>query len=620
MKRLLTLSLILLGALSLHAQIPVDVEVGWRFTDIKGNEDVYRTQLNEQEGLLLRALRVSTEEFRIDASDLGAGPAGALRIEGGKANAYHVRVTYRQADAFTYHPNIAFGQHRYDRTRTNFDIDVELLPGRTITPFLGYAYGSYEGPGTTTYTLGGDEFLLDSDLEEKEQELRGGFTFNTGKFSGLVTQGWRTIDADETLTLFEGAGAGNNPGNVLGRPVNATGITRESNFDASTPFTNAYVAAQVLSNLRVIGDFSRFAAEGDGPELETATGQFVSFGIGRFFNGFEDRVASDAQTTTWRGGLRAEYSLTDSLDVTAAWRTENRDMNGAAAFHTIFRNTTNLGGADPIAAFEEVFEAESALERNEEIVEVGLAARKLGPFSLRASYRRTNEDVTLDPSLEQIVIDGPEQRGEYERAIDTFDLVGGFAMGDFTASLGLRRDRADDSILRTDYDSRDRVRARASYIFRRWLRVGAMAEQIEHDNTGFHQDMNQYGADVEVMFRDRFSLRGAWTRFDVDASALIRRPENFAIETWTYFEDGDAIEAGASATFAPITIDADFSRYDNEGDNAFDLDRYRVRVVWDFLTKLGVAAEWARDEYDEVLFPNAGFKATRYGVFLRWRQ
>jgi hypothetical protein len=50
------------------------------------------------------------------------------------------------------------------------------------------------------------------------------------------------------------------------------------------------------------------------------------------------------------------------------------------------------------------------------------------------------------------------------------------------------------------------------------------------------------------------------------------------------------------------------------------MNRYRVRVVWDFLARAGIAAEWSRDNYDELLFPITNFKATRYGVYLRWRQ
>ena len=78
--------------------------------------------------------------------------------------------------------------------------------------------------------------------------------------------------------------------------------------------------------------------------------------------------------------------------------------------------------------------------------------------------------------------------------------------------------------------------------------------------------------------------------------------------------------AGISILFAPISVDADFSRFENEGSNPLDLDRFRVRLVWDFLARTGIAAEWSHDQYDETLFPTAGYEATRYGIYLRYRQ
>lgn len=634
-RKLLAASLLLLAAVGASAQssIPVDLEIGYRWTDIEGNEDVYRTQINEDEGLLLRAFRLSTVEFaqdsifdhlRIDASELGVGPAGAVSIQAGKKELWDFRLGFRQADAFNYHPGFALGQHRVDRQRTSLDLDLQFLPGRKFSPFIGYATSSYDGPGMTTYTLGGDDFQLDSDLDETEQEIRAGFVFNTGKIFGSVTQGWRNLDSSETMTLSAGAGAGNNPGTVLGRPIQAGGITRDSEFEVETPFTNAFFTAEFIPNLRLIGNFSQFTAEGEGPEFETATGSFTSFALRRFFGGFEDRVNSRAENKTWRGGIRGEYAVNDTLDVFGAWRTEQREMDGVALFNSIFTDTVNFSGADPLATLEEVFNAESAMDRQEDTFEVGLAARQLGPFSLRASYSNTSQDVEVAPDVEEIVVAGPEQGGEYDRQIDTFEAVGGFGMGNFTSSLTVRLDRADDAVLRTDFRDRDRVRLRAAYTFPRFVRVGAMAEQIDHENrtagTGYDARTRQYGTDIELSMTEKVRFRGAYSRFDTDSEAIILRPENFVTEQWTYAETGDSLEAGISLLLAPVTLDADFLRFENEGDNPLDLDRYRARLLWDIKAHAGIGAEWSRDEYDESLYPIAAYKATRYGVFLRWRQ
>jgi hypothetical protein len=122
-----------------------------------------------------------------------------------------------------------------------FDADVEILGFGKFTPFIGYSYNHYDGPGTTTYFLGGDEFRLDSDLDESDREVRAGTSFSLGKFSGQVTQGWRSLESDETLTLAAGAGSGNDPGSILGEPVSADSLTRTSSTDGDTPFTNLYI-------------------------------------------------------------------------------------------------------------------------------------------------------------------------------------------------------------------------------------------------------------------------------------------------------------------------------------------------------------------------------------------
>lgn len=45
------------GARALRAQaIPLELEFGYRFVDVSGNEQMYRTQINDRQGFLLRSL------------------------------------------------------------------------------------------------------------------------------------------------------------------------------------------------------------------------------------------------------------------------------------------------------------------------------------------------------------------------------------------------------------------------------------------------------------------------------------------------------------------------------------------------------------------------------------
>ncbi len=241
----LWLSLALMAAGAGAQNIPVDLEAGFRLLDLRGNSDMYRSQINERSGFLIRSLTLSgtdingntnfTDHFRIDATDLGVGPAGALRIDFGKSNLYRFTLGYRQTNAFSALPAFANpllgrgiipGQHTFDRERRMIDADLEIQKWSKITPFIGLSWNRYSGPGTTTYHVGQDEFALLSNLTNRDQEVRAGFGFNWASFSGQVTQGWRTFRDHETLVLAPGANAGNNLDPVLGRQIVATSISR----------------------------------------------------------------------------------------------------------------------------------------------------------------------------------------------------------------------------------------------------------------------------------------------------------------------------------------------------------------------------------------------------------
>jgi len=623
----LTLLSLLLFALAAGAQtVPVEVEAGYQWTDVTGNEDLYRSQINQESGFVIRSLSFFTstsgftDHVRINATDLGISPASSLRIETGKADVFRLRLGYRTFDTFSALDTFALGQHTFDRTRTMFDADLELFPDRKISPFLGYSRGRYDGPGTTTYALGGDEFLLGQDLDETEREIRAGAIFNLGKFYGSVTQGWRSLESDETLSLSELGGAGNNPGSILGRPIGATLIERTSTTEVDTPFTTAFVTAD-LPRTKLIGSYVRFAADSEGSEDESATGSFVSFPISRFFNGFDETTTSRAKNTTWRGSARAEIAITDKLDFLGGYRSEHREMSGEALIRTMFLDTTTFGGLDP-RDVQELVAAESALDREVGTFEAALAGRALGPFSVRVGYSRSIFDFAVDPAIEEIVVPG-NQNGDFERTVDTVDVTASYTAPLFSLGASYRTDDADDAVLRTDFVGRDRIRLRAAFHTpANRFRFGLLAEDLDQDNmedgVGFDAESRQYAADLELAIKPSVRLRAGYSLLRADSTVVIRRPETFDLDTSDHREDGDAIELGFALDLVPFTIDASASRFENEGSIDFDVDRYRARVTYDFLAHAGIAAEWDRDDYDEASAFGA-FKSDRFGLFLRYR-
>jgi hypothetical protein len=634
----LCLSLTLMaGAVAQAQSVPYDIEIGYRFLDLSGREEMYRTQINERNGFFIRAFTMSANQeaglfdhYRIDINDLGATPAGSLRLDAGKSGSYRLLVRYQRADLFTALPvfanpllgqGVLLGQHTYDRTRDLFDTDLQFLPDGKISPFVGFTYNRFSGPGRTTYTLGQDDFQLFSNLRDKDQELRGGITFQAGKFAGVVTQGWRKFDERDSLVLVPGAGAGNTSTPILGRPLNANDITRTDRTKVTTPFTNAFATYQVTSRVKLIGNFNRFAADSKGNESESATGSFISFGTGRFYNGLSEAIDSRAKNTTWRAGARTEIALTDGIDFFAGWQREDRDITGSALIDTLLLQSTLFGAGAP-GDFNDVLTAKNALQRKEDVLNAAIAARNLGPFSVRVGVAQSRQDITATPDVSEVLVDGG-QAGTFERTVNTFDANVAYAIKSLTIGAAWRRDSADDPILRTDFIDRDRYRVRASYQAPKWVRFGVTAEETNQNNdrpgTNYDSKMRQYGGDVEVNPIPMLSLRAGASKYDGDTTILFRRPQNFSTDTSVWKEKGKSYEGGVGLTFSKMTVGGDISRFENTGTTPFTIDRYHARVSYDIAAKIGVAAEFSKDKYSENPFLFGDYDANRYGIFLRLR-
>jgi hypothetical protein len=535
---------------------------------------------------------------------------------------YRFNLRYRRADAFSALPTFALGQHTFDRTRDIVDADFEFQRWSAIKPFVGYSWNRYEGPGTTTWHVGQDEFLLSQDLRDTDRELRVGAAFELGPVEGQVTQGWRSFRGRESLTLAPGANNGNNTNPVLGRPITIGGLTREERTDVDTPFTTLNLAGQATSRIRLTGNFARFAADSDSDGSDDVTGSLASFALGRFFNGLSETSSARAKNTTWRGAARADITFNPMVDATAGYRREHRELDGSALFRTLYLQTVTFGGVDP-RDVEVILNASNALEREEDVLDASVSVRPLTSLSLRAGLSQSNTDVTVTPDLSEIVIDGG-QGGTFDRRVRTFLLDGSYTLSGLTLGASLQSDRADDPILRTDFVDRDRYRVRAGWKAPRWFRAGITADETrqssDRPDIDYDAKLRQYTADVLVTPIETLSLRASASRFRSNSNILIRRPENFTIEESVHVEKGKSLEGGLSFSWSRLSFDGDLSRFENEGSLPFELDRSRARLTVQLRQAFGIGAEWARDEYREAAFAVADYEASRYGVFLLLRR
>ncbi|MGE5717745.1 MAG: hypothetical protein ACM369_13930, partial [Acidobacteriota bacterium] len=476
--------------------IPFDIEVGYRFLSVSGSEESYRSQINEREGFLVRGFHLGADgktngfpivdRLRIDGSDLGAGPAGSLFLDAGLTGAYRLRLSYRHLDQFSALAGFAnplgaaIGQHTWDRTRNMVDVNLEILPGAVVTPLLGYTSNNLTGPGRTTYFVGQDEFRLGQDLKVHDQEFRAGLGFNAGFLSGEFLQGWRRYRETERDSLVPGAGAGNNPGTVLGNTLSASSLTRSSVTDVGTPTSSFFLRGFATDAVQIIGFYVRANASADSTDQENLNGSFVSFPLARFFTGLADSSSSRVQNTMWRAGGRIEWHALEGIDVTGGFVRRHATWDGQDVVTSLFTGTTGFTGVT-LGDFQTLLNAQTSIERIEDVWDVQIAARAFGPFGVRAGYSRIDQDLTVTEDPSEILVPGG-QGGSFTRKINRVEGALTFGMGPFFAAAEASWDDADQAVLRTDYLTRNRERARITWKGFPWLTVGATGLWVDQKN------------------------------------------------------------------------------------------------------------------------------------------
>jgi len=633
-------------AARLSAQtVPLDVTLGYRDVRVSGNDEEYRSQINDREGLLLRNVTFATtdfggkassflDHFRVDGTDLGVGPAGALRMEAGRAGLYTVHFYYRHADQFSaltdfanpFFPSIIPGEHTINRVRNLYDAEVEILPGHMFTPILGYTRNTYSGPGTTTYHVGEDEFRLNSNLKDVDEEYRVGVAFHTGPVSGRIVQGWRYFRETEGLTLAPGAGSGNNLDPVLGVDVNLTNLSRNDSVKTNTPATSAYVTGQLGDRVRLIGSYQRASGETNTNQAEDLAGSLVSFELARFFAGLNETASTKSEATYWIGSGRAEVVLTDLVDFTIGYSKRHRWLDGFALVSDLYLNTETFAMQDPKDLLV-VLQANTGMDRTDDVVDATVSARGLGPFGVKVGFSQNKQDVTVTPDLSEIVVPG-NQGGEFGRRINSWNAAVNYAHSGFTFGLDYRSDRANDPIVRTDYLDRDRYRARISWDDKTdRLRISANGTKTDASNDrqgiGYDATIWEYGGDFEIFLIPELKGRASFSWFQANSTMLYRVPQDFTTANSIHAEHGINSEGGLTLTLKPLLLDASYGRFENSGSYPFTLDRWRASAEVPVAAQFSVVGEWMRDKYNDAEqgFGSPGkYAANRYGLYLRWHQ
>ena len=241
-------------------------EMGYRFSDVSGNRDVYRSSVNFGNGLRLfeGQLRINTQEGKGSLFDefafntVGAGndpyQSSILRME--KNALYRYDMQFRIVNYFNRLPSLWNGEHGVDSERVFQNHDLTLFPGTRFEVLLGYDRYNHTGPGFSSEGVSNvgafqkDQFIrLTNNLRRLNNQYRVGVNVRAAGLAITFVQAFDNYKED--TEYGDGSIFPTQATNV--QPVES--LRRDEPIHGNTPVTSVAIRTE---NEHLVGFHGRY--------------------------------------------------------------------------------------------------------------------------------------------------------------------------------------------------------------------------------------------------------------------------------------------------------------------------------------------------------------------------
>jgi hypothetical protein len=247
---------------------------------------------------------------------------------------------------FSVPPKQSSGEHGYNTRVKLGDFDLTLLPKNRYIRFnVGYSPERYSGPAFTNYHVGGNEFILLSQLRSRANDFRVGADGKLGPVNFSFLQGFRRFRDDSVIDLGITPGINLNP-----TAASLTSFDRNEPARGSVNYTRFSLQTLVAKKLDITGRIIYSKATQNYVSLESFTGRNWNPRITGFppsppgatpniLNLGQYNLNGDTERPNWLGDLGLTWLATDKLRLSNTFRVETFEINGAALFADFFSLT-----------------------------------------------------------------------------------------------------------------------------------------------------------------------------------------------------------------------------------------------------------------------------------------
>ena len=531
------------------AEYRLELDFGYRWQiNLKGSEDLYRTQVNLGEGPKLFGgtfffVPADGDDKFFDRLELqmnnwGGEPYNTVRVRASKSGIYELNFLYQNISYFSSIPSFANplfdsgsleSQHKHDNALRTFSLDMRFRPGKKITPFFAYQRSARRGLMRTTLAADWDEFVLESNLDLHSNDLRGGVIFHLPRFSLLLEQGARWY-RDRTPFLSPEPQEGNSNKPIFGRDIFLDGYEGRRDIDTGAiPYTTASATYRPFDILSLKGRATYSMADIRSGFSETFSGNFFSFpGLRAFYSGADNR--SDSRTTSPNilVDLSAELQPLEWLKVVERFRTHRFHTAGSTLSQLIFHDVDPVLQPGTIDRLELLVPFDSRMAMDLNIQELEGQFSLTPDLILRVGHRYESKNLKLEDTFpwkrNVLVLGGSYHFSSRDRIAVDYELG-----------------RTDQPIFRTDPLDFTRLRIRGRYSPFESLEINGSLRLFDHDNDVLSYTSRNRGYTLQFSYSPavRLSFGGQWTHSDLDTEIPYVVPQDFSIETFAFRERGN---------------------------------------------------------------------------------
>ena len=608
--------------------VNLDIRNRW-VQDIGGNSQVYRSVVNLGEGPRLFGGDIRFRDsagawidtLDANANSWGGDPYNTAHVRFGLRDVYDLTFNYRNVAYFNNLPSFAnpllgegllLSQRALDITRRQIETDLVIKPNATVSPFFSFYNAHGFGRGTTIYRADGDEFPVDTDLDDDLTSFRGGVKLNFSKYNFTLEQGGTTFSDDQEVFFRDGTNPGNITRPFLGRDIVLNELLQHYRADGDGFFNRGVVQGRPASWLNFTGQFLYSRPTINVTHDLTAAGSFVSQALIAPFTGQFEQTLADANRPHSSASWTTELRPHDRLRIVQSWYTDRFHVSSGSSLVRIL-NT------QPETQFENVAIQTLILNYNQHQVDAIFEAHPR--VTLRGGHRFVWGDAVVPEATLRFGSE-PHNQGEIRRHVGLAGLSLR-AASRLTFSMDFETSPGDRTFFRTGLMDYWKTKTRARYKLSPSLSLTGAFAILDNRNPAQDINFDFQSRQTSVSFHftpangERFSVLADYTRSTLRSDIEVVQLPFFGQEFSRYRDNGH--HAGLFGDFqvgrARLTAGGSFSVNAGSRPTRYYVPRGAVTVP--VADRFKWVAEWRWYGFGEEFFRYEDFRTHTFSTGLQ---